>query len=169
MKHSTYYQKCIEELKFKSKSFADTGISPAIDHGVFKSDSLISSDVREALIKAVAPLEDIPERLKDYHPGSDGKVLDLVHPSLYPLVYGRSRFLRDEEMDLSNCLKACGKGEVVPVPLMREFWPGESHYIWKNLTSRWSKDFQWLPCEVKFGEGSAGHVKYMSSTPSVWS
>ena len=36
----------------------------------------------------MAPLESVPESEQDWHPGSDGKVLNLVHPSLYPVVYG---------------------------------------------------------------------------------
>lgn len=44
----------------------------------------------EALKTAIKPLEDVPEDAKDWHPRSNGLVLDLVHPSLYPLVYGRS-------------------------------------------------------------------------------
>jgi hypothetical protein len=35
-------------------------------------------------------LEDIPENQKDWHPRSNNQVLDIVHPSLYPLVYGRT-------------------------------------------------------------------------------
>lgn len=35
-------------------------------------------------------LEDVHEGDKDWHPRSNGLVLDLVHPSLYPLVYGRT-------------------------------------------------------------------------------
>ena len=32
----------------------------------------------------------MPEDQKDWHPGSNKQVLDLVHPSLYPLVYGKT-------------------------------------------------------------------------------
>ena len=38
----------------------------------------------------MSPLEAVPDSEKDWHPGSDGLVLDLVHPSLYPVVYGRT-------------------------------------------------------------------------------
>ena len=38
----------------------------------------------------MTPLENVPDSEKDWHPGSDGLVLDLVHPSLYPVVYGRT-------------------------------------------------------------------------------
>ena len=39
---------------------------------------------------AVTPLEAVPESEKDWHPGSSGFVLNLVHPSLYPIVFGRT-------------------------------------------------------------------------------
>ena len=37
---------------------------------------------------AVVPLE--ADSKRDWHPGSDGFVLNLVHPALYPIVYGRT-------------------------------------------------------------------------------
>ena len=36
------------------------------------------------------PLESVPDSERDWHPGSDGFVLNLVHPGLYPIVYGRT-------------------------------------------------------------------------------
>lgn len=46
--------------------------------------------MRNKLLAAVAPLENVPDSEKDWHPGSDGLVLDLVHPSLYPILYGHT-------------------------------------------------------------------------------
>jgi len=51
---------------------------------------LIPTSLRERLIAAVAPLEAVPEPERDWHPGSGGFVLNLAHPSLYPIVYGRT-------------------------------------------------------------------------------
>lgn len=65
-----------------------------LDAAMIKSDTAVSSELKAALRTAAAPLEDIPDRLKDWRPGSNGKVLDLVHPSLFPLLYGRSKFSR---------------------------------------------------------------------------
>ena len=42
------------------------------------------------MLAAVTPLEAVPNSEKDWHPGSDGFVLNLVNPSLYPIVYGRT-------------------------------------------------------------------------------
>ena len=38
----------------------------------------------------MVPLEAGPDSEKDWNPGSNGFVLNLVHPSLYPIVYGRT-------------------------------------------------------------------------------
>ena len=38
----------------------------------------------------MAPLEAVPDSQRDWHPGSDGLVSNLAHPSLYPIVYGRT-------------------------------------------------------------------------------
>ena len=46
--------------------------------------------MRERLLAAVIPLEAIPDSEKDWHPGSNGFILNLAHPSLYPIVYGRT-------------------------------------------------------------------------------
>lgn len=68
----------------------------------------------------MAVLEDVPEDEKDWHPGSDGRVLDLVHPSLYPVVYGRTT---DRE------------GDVIEAP---------------SGGCRFDSDhFQWLPSEFE--------------------
>jgi len=42
------------------------------------------------LLAATAPLEVVPDSEKDWHPGSDGRVFNLAHPSLYTIVYGRT-------------------------------------------------------------------------------
>ncbi len=54
----------------------------------------MSAGLQDELRSGLAPLLSTPEEKKDWHPGSDGKVLNLVHPSLFPLVYGRSEVLR---------------------------------------------------------------------------
>lgn len=57
---------------------------------IYESDTLIPAELRDQLISHVAKLENVPDEDKDWHPGSEGRVLDLVHPSLYPLIYGRT-------------------------------------------------------------------------------
>ncbi|MFF4322633.1 DUF4246 domain-containing protein [Streptomyces sp. NPDC001568] len=63
-----------------------TGIEVSAVDGVWQSDTLIDEKLGSRLREAVQVLEQVPEAEKDWHPGSDGQVLDLVHPSLFCLV-----------------------------------------------------------------------------------
>ncbi|KAK7052570.1 hypothetical protein R3P38DRAFT_2861135 [Favolaschia claudopus] len=69
----------------------ERGIERGPFDAIWYSDRLFSDDLRQRLKQAVSSsLEDIADSEKDWHPNSDGKVLDLVHPSLYCIVYGRT-------------------------------------------------------------------------------
>ncbi|KAF8991402.1 hypothetical protein BDZ89DRAFT_1086673, partial [Hymenopellis radicata] len=54
---------------------------------VWKSDALVAP---ELLGRLLAGVEELEGEEKDWHPGSNNQVLDLVHPSLYPIAYGKS-------------------------------------------------------------------------------
>ncbi|MEU6472582.1 DUF4246 domain-containing protein [Streptomyces massasporeus] len=63
-----------------------TGVEVSAVDGVWQSDTLVDDTLRARLRSAVEVLEQVPEEDLDWHPGSDGQVLDLVHPSLFCLV-----------------------------------------------------------------------------------
>ncbi|KAJ5664118.1 hypothetical protein N7507_004849 [Penicillium longicatenatum] len=126
----------IKELQWKANHSKSDGFTTVFDIGVVKSDTAIPEELRKALVDEVAPLENIPDDQKDYHPRSNQKVLDLVHQSLFPLVYGRSRILPDESIGLEDCLGTIGQGELLTVPSTGD----EGLY---------SRKFQWLPCDVE--------------------
>ncbi|TXS50099.1 DUF4246 domain-containing protein [Streptomyces sp. t39] len=63
-----------------------TGIEVSAVDGVWQSDTLVDDTLRSRLREAVRVLEQVPEGERDWHPGSGGQVLDLVHPSLFCLV-----------------------------------------------------------------------------------
>ncbi|MGW4685020.1 DUF4246 domain-containing protein [Streptomyces sp. NPDC004244] len=65
---------------------ARTGVEVSAVDGVWQSDTLVDAELRSRLCEAVRVLEQVPEEERDWHPGSDGQVLDLVHPSLFCLV-----------------------------------------------------------------------------------
>jgi hypothetical protein len=143
----------IEELRYKAKIFKEAGTVIVYDGDVVKSDTAVPSVVKVALQQAVKVLEDIPEVYKDYHPGSDGKVLDLVHPSLFPLVYGKTRILPDSLIGLNGCLESCGKGVILPIRSDEETALANSPntFSWReSFTPPYSKHFQWLPSEIEF-------------------
>ena len=138
---------CIDELRYKARIFEETGAVIVYNGDVVKSDTAISDSLKAALREAVIPLEDIPVREKDWHPGSDEKVLDLVHPSLFPFLYGRSRILPDSLVGLDDCIQRCGEGAIVPVPSDED--------INRHEPGSYSNRFQWLPCEVDIsGDGA---------------
>ncbi|KAJ2932776.1 hypothetical protein H1R20_g4321, partial [Candolleomyces eurysporus] len=133
---------CISELQHLAKEHptSPNGAICIYSGDVYKSDTAVSEETKLALQKAVKVLEDVPASQKDWHPGSDGKVLDLVHPSLFPLIYGKSKVLPvgARVTTLEDCIKRCGEGDVLNVETS------------DRLTDEnpWSDKFQWLPCEV---------------------
>jgi hypothetical protein len=94
-------------------------------------------------------LENIPERCRDWRPGADGIVLDLVHPSLFPVVYGRSKVLKEGLVGLKDCVTRCGEGVTLPMfeKLEKLEESEESYYYEPPLYSR---RHQWMPCDIVF-------------------
>jgi hypothetical protein len=152
----------IAELRYRSKIFKETGTVKVYNGDVVKSDNAVPEHLKEALRAAVVSLEDVPDVSKDYHPGSDGKVLDLVHPSLFPLIYGRSRILPDSLVDLDSCVEKYGGGEVIPIPpeLEADFLPHgfRRSNRYPDDFPPFSRKFQWLPSELEF-KGEGGSVR----------
>jgi hypothetical protein len=156
----------VAELRYKAKLFRDSGAVPVYAGDVVKSDSAVSIHLKAALQDAVRELEDIREVYKDYHPGSDQKVLDLVHPSLFPLIYGRTRVLSDHIISLEECVKSCGKGAVIPVRRTDETGldsKGSLYHRHNVMPSPYSTKFQWLPGDIAIEE--TGRAKYETRTP----
>ncbi|KAK7966271.1 uncharacterized protein PG986_000548 [Apiospora aurea] len=145
------FEVCLEELREKAAVFERTQMVHVLDSEltVVKSDSMVPAELQQALLAAVRSLEDVPENQKDWHPGSDNQVLDLVHPSLFPLVYGLSRVLPVGKVPLDECTKYIGRGETIPIdtsPRARV-----KQISWGNEVSpeAWG-EFQWLPANVEF-------------------
>lgn len=155
---------CISELRIKADLYERTGLIPVMDCSgcAIKSDSLLDEDLVSALKAAVAPLEDVPDDRKDWHPRSDNKVLDLVHPSLWPLVYGRSRVLTDRRLDLTNALSHCGTGTIIPAQDYKRTFVHGGH-----PESSLSLKFQWLPCDVLLTDGRPKINSYINNLHPV--
>lgn len=89
---------------------------------IWQSDGLVSSALLARLKDTVQSLEDVPDDEKDWHPGSGEQVLDLVHPSLYPLVYDQSLLRsgglldRAEKPQINNDVKHCTSAEFAWLP-----------------------------------------------------
>ena len=121
-------------------------------------------DLRSALQEAFARLQADQATSPDWHPHTNETVQDLVHPSMYPLVYGRSRFLPEEVVGVEDAIdKWAGKGEVIPKKLWKADLAEEPRfpiYSGNIGKSYWSTTYQWLPANVKFVDD--GGVKFTS-------
>lgn len=146
---------CLTELRDKARQFERSGRVLVFDAGsrISKSDLRVSDALRQELRDAVRPLLERPDSERDWHPGSDDKVLNLVHPSLFPLVYGRTKVLVNGgrvPLDFSSA-GPYKQAEIAPdiqQPPPRGDWR-------KPVEHMWSMKFQWLPCEIEF-TGSTG-------------
>ncbi|MEU9532027.1 DUF4246 domain-containing protein [Streptomyces sp. NPDC048213] len=114
-----------------------TGIEVSAVDGVWQSDTLIDDELRSRLREAVRVLEEVPEEERDWHPGSDGQVLDLVHPSLFCLV-----------RDVSGGPEHA--------------WENPTSHFSKH---EFSDTFQWLPSDVEVG--ADGEVAFRSYVNNV--
>lgn len=150
----------IKELKWKAESFKETGLVEVFNSGVVKSDVAIPQQLREDLKQAAAVFENVSKDEKDFHPGSDQKVVNLVHPSLFPVIFGRTRVLPDTVLGVEDCLDNAGQGEILPIPCEEEFADVGYPSQWLSDITLMSPKFQWLPCDVELTEDS--HCRIMS-------
>lgn len=159
----------IAELRDKAKVFEEYGgVVSVFDAAavVFKQDVLTADkELHEALKAAVKPLEDVPDKDKDWHPGSNEQVLDLVHPSLWPLVYGKTHVLRDRTIALDDALKSITAGEVIAVPKLK--LGKETSWGVPEEGRLFSNKFQWLPAEVTLDGDKAKIASYINNLHPV--
>ncbi|OQE21849.1 hypothetical protein PENSTE_c011G01232 [Penicillium steckii] len=136
---------CLQELQDKARQFDRDGSLVVFNtmSGICKSDTAISSERRSQLSRSIDILYSQVIQQGPFSP-----VVNVVDPSLFPLVYGRTKILVEgqacgmDEDFWSSCIK---EHPIIPSPtpiLVDERSPWYP-YIW-------SSKFQWLPCEVEF-------------------
>lgn len=129
-----------------------------------KSDSLVNTELREALQAVFHTLKADHESSPDWHPATNGMVQDLVHPSMYPLVYGRTRVHRTECVVMKDAISHwAGTGNVIPVD-NHSVIQGD-HYTYQPGGTMippnfWSNTYQWLPANVSFRDN--GEIQFTS-------
>ncbi|KAJ3370210.1 hypothetical protein GGF31_004268 [Allomyces arbusculus] len=122
--------------------------------GVFAIDDAVPDDVRDALAEQVFDLlENVPDHCKDWHPRSNNQVLDLVHPSLYPLVYGRTCVLDQSMASVDDWCKYISGGEPAQPRIGA---PDQSRFL--------SQQFQWLPSDFAVDkDGKVAITSYVNN------
>ncbi|KAG8889669.1 hypothetical protein FRB99_003966, partial [Tulasnella sp. 403] len=121
-----------------------TGVEQANYYHIYQSDKLIAENVRQQLMDGVAKLE---TGLEDRHLRSNQLVLDLVNPSLYCLVYGRTLGYPSNK-DPSTCTAA----DLVPIPAPDAKWLMKGRFPPYATSTR----FQWIPTDFSIApDGSS--------------
>ncbi|KAF1731198.1 hypothetical protein CRV24_009277 [Beauveria bassiana] len=149
---------CIAELRKKAELVQACGFVPTFDYStcVVKSDSMMDDTLASALKSSSLVLEQGLQG-KGWHPGSDGKVLDLVHPSVCPLVYGQSRVLTPGQVvPRDSCVSMMGAGQVITDP-------GQAARKGVRAYNYFSTRFQWLPAEVLITNGKVKIDSYINN------
>lgn len=133
----------IDELAYYDK-LRDGSIEVADVDGVWRATQLVPFDIHSKFTRLVAILSDLPEHEKDWHPGSDDKVLDLVHPGLYLFVSGKTRTIHPN----------CRTSEPTDLPELQN----------EALASFISTSYQWIPTPIEVGpDGDVNILSYINN------
>ncbi|KIO24282.1 hypothetical protein M407DRAFT_102663 [Tulasnella calospora MUT 4182] len=112
-----------------------TGIQPSCHVRIWESNELISEDIKSRLKQAGAVLENVPDEEKDWHSRYGSQVLNLVHPSLFCAVYGRTPSWNNSNSDRRL------------QPLQT---PSKEMETWA-----YSPKLSWIPTDFQLGENGA--------------
>jgi hypothetical protein len=82
---------CEDKLESKTSAYLDSCI---------RQGEFVSADMRERLIKNVNLYQ--KDNFIDYHPGSNDKVIDIVHPSLYPYVKNITKLKKESKIPFND-------------------------------------------------------------------
>ncbi|KAF7887328.1 hypothetical protein EAF00_009622 [Botryotinia globosa] len=167
---------CLAELRDKASLFRTTNRVLALDAGacVSNSDTLVYKALMRELNMTIEELRAQFDKNDVQNSRRDKQVVNLVDPSLFPLVYGKTKVLLEGgKVGLNDFSKSYGRSITTEIPqvhpkgsnvagavygLKREgfpFYKDEDFY-------RWSTDYQWLPCEVEFDGTSDTSVRITS-------
>lgn len=131
----------IDEVKLYATQ-RDGFVEPGPVEGTWKADKLIDDDLLSRLKNLVGGLEKNQVDKKDYHPGSDQLVVDLVHPSLYCYVEDHSILINEDSIDQQF------------MPKSPEAPPKKVRKYYAEATAPSSK-YRWLPSEVKVADNNS--------------
>ncbi|KAJ2460937.1 hypothetical protein GGF42_000525 [Coemansia sp. RSA 2424] len=127
--------------------------------GVWLSDSLIDTATTNELKEYAAILESTPSRQKDWHPVDRSRVLNLIDPSLFPLIYSRSKLCRQPCTSPQTALNPGVPGEFPgSLEKWREALSGSDYYILTDIHQYLfyaSDKFSWLPSEFRVADDGA--------------
>ena len=123
---------------------------PSLDHGVYKSDTMIPSPLKTRLQGSLLHLERFSKRVQKEI--STGLKSSIVDPYLYPLIFGLTKYYSSAILGLERCVRLSGVGmsnkSLIP-PYMDASLSERFSY---KIENAWSTRYQWLPCDISFDE-----------------
>ncbi|OMJ27089.1 hypothetical protein AYI69_g3489 [Smittium culicis] len=161
----TVIKYAIDELIFYIDNSPEGKLLPGPVDRTYVSDSIIPTNLQEDLINHVSKLENVPEKELDWHPGSKKQVLDLVYPSLFPVVFGETRVITDniEPGEVLNWKSVMGTGSIDNVKFKPKIESSGEFRYYSDFSlddSYYSFKYQWLPTEIEIN--SNGKAKILS-------
>ncbi|KAK0519198.1 hypothetical protein OC842_007526 [Tilletia horrida] len=134
------------------------GVESTGINGVVRSERLLGEDVLARLRELSTQLEESTP-FKDWHPKSNEQILDVVHPSLYPLVDGVTRVLPEDEAvtfpldsrDLTKWFTSKQADVFIPPRDVQQDLAPDA-----DMSRQQNRDlfhtFQWLPTDFELDE-----------------
>jgi hypothetical protein len=148
----------LAELEYYD-SIRDQSMEMSTVDGVWQSDELIPHHLKQSLISSVEVLENVPKNVKDWHPGTNKQILDLVHPSLFCFVHQTTRILNDKNrlIHVDDALEYIGLGQTIDIDT--NVLSSNSNNKQQKLSKDYSRSnvYQWIPTE--FNVSKDGQVK----------
>ncbi|BDD56300.1 hypothetical protein MPDQ_002040 [Monascus purpureus] len=156
---------CVAELRDKAQSWEQTGRMVVFN----TSTTVCQSDVRPVQPDIQREVARLWQQTGAPVCGTAAVWCHIVDPSLFPLIYGRTRVLANGgtvRLEDPWSIRRQQPVETAPThvhPLDQMRFPAEvdgrtgQRIIWRSMgaeESCWSNRFQWLPCEVEFDASS---------------
>lgn len=146
-----------DELQFKAIVYERTHALTLYNGDITKSDITVPRSFCDKMAEEINKIDTVPLDLAFYNSGSNNKHSDLLPVGLYPLVYGRSRILKDRLIGLDDAIANAGQGEIIKCP--DETGITREDIAWRvtardDITIRpYSRNFQMLPSDLKLENG----------------
>lgn len=154
----------VDELQWSAKELQGTGSVTVFDACV-KSDTVISTDLREALVIAARSIQE-GQAVRGTQ-DSDSPKVHVVDPFLCPLIYGHSKILPGKHVDLTNCIPLSGTGVTIRLDSddtqIEQVESIDSRDGVAHGTLWYDDSFQQLPCEVSFSENRCRVISYINN------
>lgn len=126
------------ELEWYDALQKQYGFAIELDDRIVSSATAVSEKTRKMLMEQSDQLLESFGSDVDYHPGSNNQVIDLVHPSLFPLVYGRTKILKRD--NLTELITAAYDDLIANVKKGVEDFGVSKNYQWLPSQFKWDKE-----------------------------